>query len=108
MNAIHARPEMKTDLRVLLLLMTTLLLGLTGCGSDDDPLDPAGGGTFWVCSEKTYDFVSAPSEYAGFNPNHNIVYPGNLLQGATLQSDTPEKRGGRDGPGPLLLWLAAS
>lgn len=123
-----ARPEMKSSLKVLLLLMSTLLLGLTGCSKDNDPLAPTGGsnnngefrevlasggdfeepvpknevieersepepgpdGTFWVCSEKTYDFVSAPSEYAGFNPNDNIVYPGNLLQGATLQSATPE------------------
>ncbi|MEN8006044.1 MAG: thiol-activated cytolysin family protein [Candidatus Krumholzibacteriota bacterium] len=52
--------------------------------------EPGPDGTFWVCSEKTYDFVGAPPEYAGFNANHNIVYPGNLLQGATLSSATPE------------------
>lgn len=133
MKASHARPEVKFSLRVLLLLMSilmsSLLLGLTGCSSDDDPLDPAGGGsfnngaftevlasggdfenpipknevveetsepepgpdgTFWVCTEKTYDFIGAPAQYASFNPNDNIVYPGNLLQGATLQSDSPD------------------
>ena len=52
--------------------------------------EPGPDGTFWVCTERTYDFVGAPPEYASFNPNDNIVYPGNLLQGETLSSDSPE------------------
>jgi len=51
--------------------------------------EPGPDGTFWVCTEKVYDFVSAPSQYANFNPSENLICPGNLMQGKTLANATP-------------------
>ncbi|MDF1699415.1 MAG: thiol-activated cytolysin family protein [Saprospiraceae bacterium] len=61
---------------------------LLGTSSEDEVVD----GEYWRCSTETYE-----ANYAGggdegfpqFNPNASVVYPGNLLQGKTLQKATP-------------------
>jgi len=47
-------------------------------------------GTVWRCKSKTISVTTAPEEYSNFNPNAEIMFPGNLLQGKTLDSATPE------------------
>jgi hypothetical protein len=47
-------------------------------------------GTIWRCKSKTISVTTAPEEYSNFNPNAEIMFPGNLLQGKTLDSATPE------------------
>jgi hypothetical protein len=43
----------------------------------------------WICTTRTYDVTKAPDEFPLFDPNSEIVFAGNLLQGATLGQATP-------------------
>lgn len=43
----------------------------------------------WICTTRTYDVTKAPDEFPLFDPNSEIVFPGDLLQGATLNQATP-------------------
>jgi hypothetical protein len=45
---------------------------------------------FWSCTVERRSAVTAPDDYATFNPNAEIIYPGSMLQGATLVNATPE------------------
>ena len=45
---------------------------------------------FWSCTVERRSAVDAPDDYATFNPNAEIIYPGSMLQGATLVNATPE------------------
>lgn len=47
-------------------------------------------GTVWRCTSKRYSITTAPDDYPNFNPNAEILFPGNLLQGKTLPQATPE------------------
>jgi hypothetical protein len=47
-------------------------------------------GTVWRCTSKRYSITTAPDEYPNFNPQAEILFPGNLLQGKTLDQATPE------------------
>ncbi|MEO9510655.1 MAG: thiol-activated cytolysin family protein [Flavobacteriaceae bacterium] len=53
---------------------------------------------FFVCSRKTISVLDGNGEFPLFNPNAEVIYPGNLLQGKTLSNATPSpivvKRGG--------------
>ncbi len=55
-------------------------------------------GSIWRCVSKKYNVEEANNEFPLFNPNASVIYPGNLLQGATLKSASPSvipvKRGG--------------
>ena len=44
----------------------------------------------FVCQEVEVSAQGAPGDYRTFNPNSNVVWPGNLLQGKTLTKSTPE------------------
>ena len=46
--------------------------------------------TLWACVTETYSVVQGLQEFPLFNPNSSVVYPGNLLQGATLLNATPD------------------
>ncbi len=60
-------------------------------------------GTIWRCSSKTYSVVKAPDDYPNFNPNAEIIFPGNLLQGKTLDQATPEPISVGRGPGTIVM-----
>ena len=47
-------------------------------------------GTIWLCTRKTVSAVNAPDGYSTFDPNADVIYPGSLLQGATLDRATPD------------------
>lgn len=43
----------------------------------------------WVCTSKTIDRVDAAGEYATFDPNANVIWPGSLIQGNSITQATP-------------------
>jgi hypothetical protein len=59
----------------------------------------------WTCETRTYDVVRAPDEFPLFDPNSEVVWPGNLLQGASLGQATPAPIPARRGPGTVVLTL---
>ncbi len=44
----------------------------------------------WRCTTERHSAVDAPDDYATFDPNAEVIYPGVMLQGATLVNATPE------------------
>jgi len=60
-------------------------------------------GAEWICTTKTYSVVNCPDDYPNFNPNAEILFPGNLLQGKTLSQATPEPIVVKRGPGKVVL-----
>jgi len=46
--------------------------------------------TLWACVTENFDIVQGLQEFPLFNPNSSVIYPGNLLQGATLLNATPD------------------
>lgn len=46
--------------------------------------------SIWRCTTERRSVVDAPEDYATFNPNAEVIYPGSLLQGSTLADATPE------------------
>ena len=46
--------------------------------------------TLWACVTESYDVVQGLQEFPLFNPNSSVIYPGNLLQGASLLNATPD------------------
>jgi len=56
-------------------------------GNVTEPLDD---GTFWDCVTTTYEVTKVPAECQTFDPSTDIVYPGSLLQGSTLEANPPD------------------
>jgi thiol-activated cytolysin len=46
-------------------------------------------GTIIVCAAERHSIVDAPLDYATFDPNAELIYPGSLLQGNSLGGATP-------------------
>jgi len=59
----------------------------------------------WICTTRTYDVTKAPDEFPLFDPNSEIVFAGNLLQGATLDRATPSPIPVRRGGGTVVVTL---
>jgi hypothetical protein len=49
-----------------------------------------GDGTYWDCVVRSYDVAKVPDECQTFDPSTDIIYPGSLLQGSTLESNPPD------------------
>lgn len=47
-------------------------------------------GTVTLCTVERYSIVDAPLDYPTFDPNAEVVFPGNLLQGGSLGGDAPD------------------
>ena len=43
----------------------------------------------WVCTEKVVDITGGTQDFPLYNVNASIIWPGNLLQGKTLDNATP-------------------
>lgn len=56
-------------------------------GSATEPMDD---GTFWDCVTTTYDVTKVPDESQTFDPSTDIIYPGSLLQGSSLEKNPPD------------------
>ncbi len=52
--------------------------------------DPRPDGTYWDCTLTKYDVTSVPPESQTFDPSTDIIYPGSLLQGKSLENDPPD------------------
>lgn len=48
------------------------------------------GSETYFCNTKTISVTEAPNDFPLFDPNADIIYPGNLLQGASLENATPD------------------
>ncbi|KAA3635370.1 MAG: hypothetical protein DWP97_04865 [Calditrichaeota bacterium] len=48
------------------------------------------GSEAYFCNTKTISVTEAPANFPLFDPNADIIYPGNLLQGASLENATPD------------------
>ncbi len=59
----------------------------------------------WSCVTRTYDVTRAPEDFPLFDPNSEIIYPGNLLQGKSLTQATPEPIPVRRGGGTIVVTL---
>ena len=43
----------------------------------------------WICTTRTLSVLDGNGQFPLFNTNADVIYPGNLLQGITLQNATP-------------------
>lgn len=55
----------------------------------DDEFDPTDQNV-WRCTVERRTVVDATEDYATFNPNAEVIYPGSLVQGNSLTGATPE------------------
>lgn len=112
-----------------------LTIGCVACGGDSGSPDAtsfdavvASGGTFetvtpkneildertvletvgnedFFCTTTRYSVVEAPGAFPQFDPNADIIFPGNLLQGATLGRATPDPIPVRRGGGRVVMTI---
>lgn len=59
----------------------------------------------WVCTYNTWNVLQGNLSYPLYDPNVSVVYPGSLLQGASLDKATPDVVAVRRGPGTLSIDL---
>ena len=59
----------------------------------------------WVCTNNTWSVLQGNLSYPLYDPNVSVVYPGSLLQGASLDKATPDVVAVRRGPGTLSIDL---
>jgi hypothetical protein len=62
-------------------------------------------GTVFSCTTERRSVVQAPSDYATFDPNAEVVYPGNMLQGQSLGGATPDPIVVKRAPGTISINL---
>lgn len=55
-----------------------------------DVTDPRTDGTYWNCTVRKFNVTSVPSDAQTFDPSTDVIYPGSLLQGASLGNDPPD------------------
>ncbi len=48
------------------------------------------GDSLWACTNETFNVIQGLQEFPLFNPNSSVIYPGNLLQGASLKNASPD------------------
>ena len=72
--------------------------------SEETTADVVGNETF-LCTTRRISITEGPSEFPQFDPNASVIYPGNLLQGATLVNATPSPIPVRRGGGRIVMAL---
>ncbi len=72
--------------------------------ADTSFTDIIGTETFF-CNTKTISVTEAPGEFPLFDPNADIIYPGNLLQGASLENATPDPIPVKRAGGTIVMTL---
>ncbi len=72
--------------------------------SDTSFTDIIGTETFF-CNTRTISVTEAPGEFPLFDPNADIIYPGNLLQGASLDNATPDPIPVKRAGGTIVMTL---
>lgn len=59
----------------------------------------------YYCTRKTVSLTEGYSDFPQFDPNARIIFPGNLLQGNTLDNATPSEIPVDRGPGTFVITL---
>lgn len=62
-------------------------------------------GTQWSCATQKISIQQDPQEFVTLNPDADVIFPGSLVQGGTLDSGTPEPIPVRRGGGTIVLSL---
>ena len=63
------------------------------------------GDEVYFCTKKRRSITAGYADFPLFNPNADIIYPGNLLQGATLTDATPRPIPVDRGPGTIFITV---
>jgi hypothetical protein len=74
-------------------------------GSPSEVIESYGQNGDWSCTEQKYTAETAPQDMATFEPNADVIWPGSLLQGGTLQSGAPEPIAVKRAGGTVLMNL---
>ncbi|HSG99112.1 MAG TPA: thiol-activated cytolysin family protein, partial [candidate division Zixibacteria bacterium] len=73
--------------------------------SVDTSIQDVVGDEDFFCTTRRVSVTEAPDEFPLFDPNKDIIWAGNLLQGATLDQATPSPIPVLRGPGTIVLAL---
>jgi thiol-activated cytolysin len=57
----------------------------------------------WTCTSNTWDVLQGNQDFPLYDPNVSVVYPGSLLQGASLNNGTPDVIAVKRGPGTVSI-----
>ena len=57
----------------------------------------------WNCTNSTFAVVQGNQDFPLYDPNVSVVYPGSLLQGASLNNATPDVVAVKRGPGTVSI-----
>jgi len=71
----------------------------------DSSIQAVVGSEDYFCTRKTVSASETPGEFPLFDPNADIIYPGNLLQGASLENATPDPIPVKRGPGTVVMVI---
>lgn len=71
----------------------------------DPPTTETIEGEVYYCTRVTYDVTRGFESFPQFDPNAEVVFAGNLLQGASLSLATPSPIPVRRGPGTVVITL---
>lgn len=74
---------------------------LTNTSTSSIPVDSGS----WNCTSNTYSVQQGNADFPIFDPNVSVVYPGSLLQGASLDNATPDVIAVKRGPGTVSIDL---
>jgi hypothetical protein len=72
---------------------------------DEETVVDTVGNEQFFCTTTTYNIVEAPESFPQFDPNAEVIYPGNLLQGASLGQATPNPIPVGRGPGTVVMTI---
>ncbi len=67
--------------------------------------EESSGNDQYFCTRKTVSLTEGYSDYPQFDPNTQVIFPGNLLQGNTLDLATPSGIPVDRGPGTVVITL---
>jgi hypothetical protein len=73
--------------------------------SEPEELEEYSGNDLYFCTRKTVSLTQGYSDYPQFDPNTQVIFPGNLLQGNTLGNATPSAIPVERGPGTVVITL---
>ncbi len=68
-------------------------------------VDTADNDEVYYCTRQTISLTDGNEQFALFDPNTEVVYPGNLLQGASLADPTPMPIVVPRGPGTIVMTV---
>lgn len=72
---------------------------LTNVSTSSVPVDSGS----WNCTNSTWNVLQGNTDYPLYDPNVSVVYPGSLLQGASLDNATPDVIAVKRGSGTVSI-----